>query len=288
MTSSSQAVRLAALATLFLASLSAWLTPLLFATDPYDGYLQVSFFAVGQGDATFIETPGGVQILIDGGPDNTVLALLAKELSPFDRDLDVVIGTHPDLDHVAGLVDVLDRYTVDTIIATEAEGASPAAQAWQTKLETFSTDVQFVRTGDNIELGASTTLTIYSPAYDPRDIPSNAGSIVAKLSYGEVDFLLTGDAGQGVESYLLDTYGDQLEAEVLKLGHHGSDTSSGLAFLQTVEPLYAVVSAGANNRYNHPHPDVLQRVAQTGATTVSTQTGSVHFYTNGEQLWVEQ
>lgn len=280
-------VRVSGLLTLLFASIAVWLAPYVWSTDVHADHLQVSFLAVGQGDAIFIETPDGVQVLVDGGPNSAVLGLLADELTPFDRDLDMIIGTHPDLDHVAGLVDVVDRYTVNTIVATEAVGASPAAQAWQQRIEQMQATVLFARAGQVIPLGASTTLTVLSPTFDPTDIPSNAGSIVAMLSYGEIDFLLTGDAGHGIEDFLITQNGAALEAEVLKLGHHGSDTSSGSTFLQTVRPLYAVVSAGINNRYNHPHPDVLQRVAAVGATTLTTQHGSVHFYTDGQQVWVE-
>lgn len=279
--------RLSSLLALLSVTLLAWLTPwLLSDAHKPDNVLQVSFLAVGQGDAIYIETPDGVQALVDGGPDGMVLAKLAEHLSPFDTTLDLVVGTHPDLDHVAGLVDVLERYQVATIVTTEAEGASPAAKAWVQGVATEGANVQYARAGQTLQLGASTTLTILSPAYDPTELNSNAGSIVARLSYGDIDFMLTGDIPQGVESYLVGTQASALEAEVLKLSHHGSDTSSASDFLAAVDPLYAVVSAGANNRYNHPHPAVLERVAATQADVVSTQSGDIHFYTDGTQLWL--
>lgn len=251
-------------------------------------YLQVSFLSVGQGDAILIETPEGVQVLIDGGPDSAVLRELAKEMSFFDRTLDMVIGTHQDLDHVGGLVEVLAQYEVTALLLTEGEGASVAAKRFLADATTEGAEVTYARAGQMFTLGASTTLTILSPSDDTTNWDSNTGSIVVLLTYGEVSFLLTGDAPQGIEEYLVQLYGEQLEAEVLKLGHHGSNTSSAESFLQAVSPLYAVVSAGKSNRYGHPHPDVLERVdAATGARVLDTMSGSVSFLTDGSEVWVE-
>ncbi|MAZ29899.1 hypothetical protein CL655_01315 [bacterium] len=252
-----------------------------------DTQLAVHFLDVGQGDAILIETPEGNHVLVDGGPNTAVLTHLREHVPFWDRELEVVVGTHPDLDHVAGLVDVLASYQVATIITTEATGASPAAKAWVAAVPEEGAAVHQARAGQVYALGASTTLTILSPSYDPTRLNSNAGSIVALLEYGEVQFLLTGDAPQGVEEYLVATYGGMLEAEVLKLGHHGSDTSSGSSFLAAVKPQFAVVSAGVANRYNHPDPDVLARVAaHTDAQIVSTQHGTVSFVSDGQTVWL--
>lgn len=288
MTSSVARIRLVLLLVLSATTVFIWWDTLFVSSAAqYEGKLQVSFLDVGQGDAMYIATPDGVQVLIDGGPDSSVLAKLAAVMPAFDTSLDVIIGTHPDLDHVAGLVDVLARYDVDRIITTEATGDSPAALAWATAVQAESAQILNVRAGEVFMLGASTTLTILSPTYDPTLLNSNTGSIVALLQYGEIGFMLTGDAPQGIESYLVSTHGTNLEAEVLKLGHHGSDTSSGSDFLAAVNPLFAVVSASADNRYGHPAPEVLERVAATNAQVVSTQTGDVHFYTDGTKIWQE-
>lgn len=263
-----------------------WLMPYLpIAADDTRELLSVHFFAVGQGDAIFITTPQGVQVLIDGGADNTVLRLLAERLSFFDTDLDMVVATHPDLDHVGGLVDVLARYEVTQILMTQAEGDTSAAAAFAAAARDETEQVTYVKAGDVFTVDASTTISILSPTYDPRQLESNAGSIVLLLQHGEVGFMLTGDAPQGIEDYLVSKHGNSLEAEVLKLGHHGSDTSSSDLFLEAVDPLYAVVSAGKHNRYNHPHPDVIERVYQTAAEVVSTQDGTVSFYSDGIRLW---
>lgn len=271
-------------------ALLVWSAPYIMVANSRDTVLlQVHFLDVGQGDAILIETPDGHQVLIDGGPDASVLRYLAEHLSFTDRTIEVVLGTHPDLDHVAGLVDVLAHYHVPTIITTEARGASNEAEAWQAAVAAEDAVVHYAQAGQVYQLGASTTLTILSPSYDPTKLNSNAGSIVALLTYGDTAFMLTGDAPQGVEQYVADTHGNALEAAVLKLGHHGSDTSTHPDFLASVNPAYAVVSAGRSNRYNHPDPDVLARVATyTDAQIVSTQHGTVSFVSDGTQVTLIQ
>lgn len=278
--------RLIALALIAAYTALVWLGPTIFVDAAVDeAVLTVHFLDVGQGDAILVELPTGAQLLFDGGPNSDVLTQLSQHLPLTDRTVEVVLGTHPDLDHVAGLVDVLGRYRVSTIITTEATGESPAAVAWQEAVPAENATVHQARAGDVFRLGPSTTLQILSPSYDPSRLNSNAGSIVARLLYGNTSFLLTGDAPQGVEQYLAATYGDALHADVLKLGHHGSDTSSQVDFLATVAPRYAVVSAGVDNRYQHPDPAVLQRVADhTDATIVSTQHGTVSFRSDGQSV----
>jgi competence protein ComEC len=254
-----------------------------------ESVLTVAFLDVGQGDAIFIETPDGVQVLIDGGPDAAILRALPTVLSPFDRDLDVVLATHPDKDHIGGLVDVLARYKVGTIFSTENESDTAVSSAFvfSAAAEESSWE-QSVRAGDVISLGASTTLRIFSPASDPTDWESNASSIVAKLTYGDIDFMLTGDASVGIESYLVGEYGNLLASEVLKLGHHGSRTSTADSFLKVVAPSYAVVSAGADNSYGHPHQEVVDRVATAGVELLSTAVrGTIVMKSDGARVWVE-
>lgn len=250
--------------------------------------LVVSFLNVGQGDAIFIETPDGVQVLVDGGPDSAVLRELGKVMGVGDRDIDVVVATHSDKDHVGGLSDVLQRYTVHHIIRTENLNDTTVAQAFERAVAAEGAVVTYARAGQVWQLGASTTLVIYSPASDPREWESNAASIVVQLRYGDIEFLLTGDAPIGTEQYLSGRYGTELESEVLKLGHHGSRTSTSEELLAVVSPLYAVVSAGSDNSYGHPHAEVVERVHAQGAALVSTADGkSVTFRTDGKRVWQE-
>lgn len=273
------------LATLVVTAVGVWWSG---ATGVFSPYLTVTFLDVGQGDAILIETPDGVQALIDGGPDGTVLRELARALPWGDRTLDLLVGTHPDKDHIGGLVDVLARYEVTQILTTENRGETMTASSYQDALVAESTNIMYARAGQVYQLGASTTLTVLSPARDPSMLESNTASIVIKLSYGETDFMLTGDAPQSIEDYLVVAYGGTLASEVLKLGHHGSKTSTSALFLDTVTPQFAVVSAGADNSYGHPHEEVTERVMGSGARLVNTATaGTITFVTDGTKVWQE-
>ena len=263
-----------------------WMIPLLQSGTATQPYLTVTFLNIGQGDAILIETPDGVQALIDGGPDAAVLSELAASLPWFDRTLDLVLGTHPDKDHIGGLVDVLQRYKVNTIITTENTGETLTASNYRKALRQEGANVVMARAGQEYQLGASTTLVIFSPASDPSMLESNTASIVAQVRYGDTEFMLTGDAPESIERYLVGTYGSQLQSDVLKLGHHGSKNSSSDEFLTAVAPNYAVVSAGKNNTYGHPSPEAVARVKDHNIPIVSTiDSGRITFESDGVSVW---
>lgn len=248
--------------------------------------LKVHFLDVGQGDAVLIESPSGTQVLIDGGPNNTVLRELTKVLGFFDRHIDLVIATHGDQDHIGGLVDVLTRYEVDGVLMTENESDTPVGDAFYAAVEAEGSTVYYARRGQVYDLGrgeaGSTTLTILFPDRDPRGLESNLSSIVAKLSYGDMDVMLTGDSPKAVEEYLVELYGTALESEVVKAGHHGSDTSSSESFLRATDPVLGVFSAGKDNAYGHPHRDVVALFAELGIETQNTaEVGSVLIVSDG-------
>lgn len=252
------------------------------------GFLTVAFLDVGQGDAIYIETPEGVQVLIDGGPDASVLRELPKVMPWWDRSLDLILATHADKDHIGGLVDVLTRYEVDEIVRTENESDTAVSSAFVLVSADEQVPIHIARAGDTISFGASTTLRILSPRSDTTAWESNTASIVAQLTYGETEFMLTGDAPLSIEQYLARTHGGTLESEVLKLGHHGSRTSTAEEFLRVVAPEYAVVSASADNRYGHPHEEVIDRVEQAGIELLSTaEAGTIVFKSDGQRVWVE-
>ncbi len=253
-----------------------------------EALLTVAFLDVGQGDAIYIETPDGVEALIDGGPDTSVLRGLGQEMSMFDRSLDVVMATHEDADHIGGLVEVMKRFDIGTVLLTRNKSDTPLAEAWREAVVESGVSLIHPTPGTVIALGDEVTLIFFSPPLAHEALETNTASLVAKLTYGEVDFLLTGDAPSGIETYLTRQYGARLASEVLKLGHHGSDTSSAADFLSAVAPTYAVVSAGKNNRYGHPHEEVVARVATVGATLVSTaEEGTIRFRSDGRKVWVE-
>jgi competence protein ComEC len=267
--------------------LIAWLPVISFSTaQPH--LLTVRFLDVGQGDAIHIITPDGYEMLIDGGSSALVLRELAKGRSFFDRTIDVVLATHPDTDHVGGLVDVLDRYQVGMIIESVVDHTALAAQAFDKAALAEGVQIIAAQAGQELQLGASTTIRILSPSGDTTNWQSNNASVIVQVIYGDIEFMLTGDAPSSIEDFLVIKYGESLESDVLKLGHHGSKTSSSELFLSYVRPRYSVVSAGADNRYGHPNQTVIDRVASVESEIVSTATvGTITFLSNGMDVWLQ-
>jgi len=251
--------------------------------------LQVTFLDVGQGDAIFIESPSGMQVLVDGGKGNAVLRELQKTMGYFDRDIDMVVATHPDLDHIGGLIDVLKRYKVRSILMTENIGKTPAFEAFQLFVEREGVEIMYARAGQVFDLGrgpaGSTTLHVLFPDHDPTSLESNSSSIVAQLVYGESEYLLTGDSPIAIETYLVSTYADTLRSDVLKAGHHGSDTSSSEIFVSAVAPTYAIISSGKDNSYGHPHKEVTDRFTAHNVIQKNTaDSGSIFSVSDGAKV----
>lgn len=248
--------------------------------------LKVSFLDVGQGDSILIQTPDGFDMLIDGGIDAGVLRELGNKMSFFDREIDVVVATHPDADHIGGLVDVFTRYEVGTFIETTNINDTPAATALAVAAADEGSRYFNPEAGQIIELGSEVYMQILSPSGDETNWESNNASIVLRLVYGETSFMLTGDLPAEIENHLVDLYGSQLKSDVLKLGHHGSKTSTSEAWLDAVEPGFAVVSASLDNRYGHPHQDVMSRVFARNIQSSHTGTdGTITFYSDGQRVW---
>ncbi len=253
--------------------------------EEYQGELTVAFLNVGQGDAIFIESPTGVQVLVDGGRDGTVLRELGKAMPFYDRSLDVVIATHPDADHIGGLLPVLKRYKVGYILRPGVQSDTPATESLLTLL--VDKDVQEVsaRRGQVLELGGGAYLRILFPDRDASEFKPNTASVVAQLVYGKHKFLLTGDSPDEIEEYLVRLEGEKMQSDVLKLGHHGSKTSTSDLLLGFASPAYTIISAGADNRYGHPHQDVLQKLERFKIPALGTaQRGTIMFKSDGSYL----
>lgn len=252
------------------------------------GELTVAFLDVGQGDAIYIETPNGNQVLIDGGPSSGVLLRALGKVMPFwDRSIDVVLATHPDQDHVGGLPAVVDRMRVDGVVATENTSGTGAYSAFEKAILEKSPQRILARAGERIILDNGVMFEILFPDRSAAGWDTNAGSVVAKLSYGDESFLFTGDSPESIEKYLISKNSGALQANVVKLGHHGSRTSTSKMFLSAVDPEYAVISAGKDNKYGHPHKEVTDLLAELKIPTISTiNHGSIVFKTKGRTLKV--
>lgn len=261
--------------------------------DRADGRLHVYFLDVGQGDAIYIVTPGGKQILVDGGPEFGGAAReLAARLPPWDRSLDLVAASHLDVDHSRGLLRVLDGYKTGAIVAGLPDPDSHLYPQWQKAVEQGNHSLLHLSAGQEMAPDEGVSLTVLYPPAVPLRGPawnSNNNSLVLRLFYGEVSFLLTGDIEEEAERYLARTAAD-LESDVLKAGHHGSRSSTTAAFLRAVKPQWAVISAGAENQYGHPHADVVERLEDAvgkGNVFSTAAQGTVHFSTDGLRVWVE-
>jgi competence protein ComEC len=225
--------------------------------------LKVEFLDIGQGDSIYIEAPNGAQLLVDGGRGLKVLSALSSVMPFGDKSIDVVIGTHPDADHIGGLVDVLDKYSVGKIIESGGQSNSKIYNKLEDKIKVKNIPRILGRAGMRIMLDKvhNVYFDILYPDRDVSYMETNDGSIVGKLVYGNTSVMLTADSPISKEFYLMNQDLKILDVDILKLGHHGSRTSSSLEYLKATSPNLAIISAGLNNPYGHPHSEVLDKLA---------------------------
>lgn len=250
-------------------------------------YLKVVFFDVGQGDAIFIETPADKQILIDGGSDSTVLEKLGKEMSFYDKTLDLVILTHPEKDHMAGLLEVLKRYRIKNILWTGVVRDTAEWQEWINLIQEEGAEIKIAKAGDRIVLQRENPVIVIDVLNPEENLEgkeledSNNTSIVLSLTVGYKSFLFTGDIDSSIEKKLDQ---EQIDIDILKISHHGSKYSTSEDFLGKTSPEAAVIMVGENN-YGHPAPEVLQRLENFGITTFNTkEDGDIKFISDGSNL----
>ncbi|MGD2143063.1 MAG: DNA internalization-related competence protein ComEC/Rec2 [Anaerolineae bacterium] len=251
-----------------------------------DGRLYVTFLDVGQGDAIFIQTPSGRQVLVDGGAvPSVLLSRLGRRMPFWDRSLDLVVLTHPDLDHLSGLVSVMERYRVDAIVRRDMGCADPVCERWRELVEEEEAAVYRGEAGLHVDIEGELQLEVLHPG--PELLATgdfNNNSIVMRLEYGQVSTLLTGDVEAEAEEQMLFNE-SRLESTVLKAAHHGGCDSTGPAFLEAVDPEVVVISVGADNEFGHPCEEVLGRLE--GRTIYRTdQHGTVEMVSDGTRLWV--
>ena len=262
-----------------------------------DGRLHVVFLDVGQGDAIFIQTPSGRQVLVDGGPSEPVLlSRLGRQMGFWDRTLDVMVLTHPDTDHVTGLVPVLERYQVDTVIFREMEHESDVYEYWLQLLEVEGATIYPGEAGLRLTLDEGLEMVVLHPGVElvgGSARSTNNNSIVTRLTYGAVSVLLPGDIEAVVEQQLV-ADGAGLASTVLKAAHHGSCSSTTQEFLDAVGPEVVVISVGADNDFGHPCAEVLERLearaeqSRSGLPVYRTdEQGVVEVITDGAHVWVE-
>lgn len=264
---------------------------ILFASEfKRDLGLQVSFLDVGQGDSIYIKAFGKTDMLIDGGRNGDVLLQnLSVTMGAFDNQIDILVITHPDEDHSGGLVSVVRDYKIGAIfisgnISDNKNYNQILKIAESEKIPTFKAEA-----GTNIYLDKDKKVVfeILSPTGEVLFEESNSTSILGRLVYDESEFMLTGDAGIDIEGIVLKE-GRNIDSDVLKLGHHGSKTSSSINFLKAVDPEVVIISAGENNSYGHPHKEVMDRVNSLGIRSLATyDLGIITFLSDGEKIYLD-
>ena len=261
-----------------------------------DGRLHVTILDVGQGDAILLQGPTSARALIDTGPDpDRLLALLDERLPAWDRRVDLVVLTHPHEDHVAGLALLLDRYSVGAIVEPGMIGSGPGDAAYRRRLTELGRETRVVAAGDRLWLdGIALDVEWPLPGRVPLRAPDagrqvNNVSIVLDVRFGERRLLFSGDVEEDIDPQLLargiaDKHGGS-RLDVLKVAHHGSGTATTDAFVETLDPQIAVISAGSGNPYGHPSRETVARLTQSGARLFRTDLdGSVDISTDGTDL----
>lgn len=231
----------------------------------------------------FIETSENQQILIDGGPDDSVLEKLGKEMPFWDRTIDLIVLTHPDFDHISGLIEVLRRYKVENILWTGISCETAQCQEWERLIEEEGANIFTAKSGLRIFGGRTSggrydLLTLFPlESLEGKAVSNtNDSSIVLRLDYGENSLLLAGDISKSIERKL-----ENIGADVLKVAHHGSKTSTAPEFVEAVSPQIAVISAGRDNKYGHPHEETLATLGRYGINILRTDiNGDIKFLWN--------
>lgn len=242
------------------------------------GGLRVEFFDVGQGDASMITAPTGEQILVDGGPDKSIINRLSSALPLSDRQIEYVILTHPHADHVSGLVEVSRRYEIGQVIMTEASHNASDYLEFLELIKEKNIPVLVIDKAQQLII-ASTTFDFLAPTESFLiDRPENLNntSIVFRVIYGSSSLLFMGDYEN--EEMLAKSTTTTLKADIIKIGHHGSSNANDFSFLKAVLPRYAVVSLGAKNKFGHPHYRVIHSLQKLETQILRTdQSGNITF-----------
>jgi competence protein ComEC len=251
-------------------------------------FLEVHFFDVGQGDAIFIETPQNHQILIDGGPSPVILEKLGDKMPFYDRTIDLVILTHPDHDHIRGLIEVLRKYKIENILWTGVRKDIGEFQEWKDLIEKETANIFIAKAGQRIK-ASKLILHVLHPFenLENKELKNaNNTSIITRAIYNQNSFLFTGDISKSIEKELVEKE-IEINSDILKVAHHGSKSSSSDEFLAGVLPEVAIIQVGENN-YGHPHSEVLERLENFGISVLRTdKVGDIKIISDGENLKYE-
>jgi competence protein ComEC len=243
--------------------------------------------------AILIQTPSHQDILVDGGSSPQAISLaLGKKMPFWDRTIELVVLTHPHADHITGLVEVLKRYEVKQVLSPGLDDDSPVYAEWLGFIQAKNVKYTIACAGQQINLGNDVVIAVLNPQtplFNGTASDMDNNGVVLRLHMGELSFLLTADIFKDTEWELITRRAD-LSATVLKVAHHGSNTSTTPEFLAVVNPQLAVISVGEDNLYSHPSNEVVERLMeQMGSENIyrTDKHGTIEFIANGERLWVE-
>ena len=298
------------LGTLCVATALIWYAVL---AEDRGGKLMVAFLNIGQGDGIFVESPTGNQMMIDGGGGPIVLRELGKVMPFYDRSIDLLMVSNPDKDHMGGFLDVMHSFSIAAVVEPGTVGASseyrsletmigenpsPRPGVWVLPLRKPARQSAgggelprriIARRGQRINLGGGAYFDVLFPDRDVSGMTTNEGSIMGRLVYGNTSLMFTGDAPQNIEGYVDSLDGKNLKSDVLKVGHHGSRTSTSQEFVGYVSPTYAVISDGVANKYGHPHQETLDTLNQFGVQILRTDlSGRIVMQSDGETISIKK
>jgi len=256
--------------------------------DSSNNLLSVYYLDIGQGDSVLVRTPDRKYMIIDGGPDNTILGEIGEILPFWVRKIDIVIVTHPDTDHIGGLVDFISRYDVDTIIFNDIVFNSVLFREFKIRIQEYEISTIHPVAGNELQLGCCVKLDVLWPdsLEQAEKLGSNDSSVTVILNYGEVSMFMGGDLPIEYEEDAVEN--ENIDVDILKLGHHGSRTSTSEKFLAKIKPEVAIISCGADNKFGHPHQEVIDIVDEHGAKIYRTDiSGRVKVSSDGKEYWIE-
>jgi len=247
-----------------------------------DKKFHLKVYDVGQGDAIFIKSPKGFNILIDGGPSQSVIGYLSKDISFYSRKIDLLILTHPQAGHMTGLLEVVKRYQIKTLWISAAKVDTRIYQDWIKLIEEKNINYRVVYQGEKTIFPDGTKVEILWPKKDMISDDINSYSVVTLVSYGEFNALLAGDADKPNQPYT----SSENHVEVFKVPHHGSRASINKSFVTTISPEVSIISVGKNMQYGHPNPQVIKFLEQTGSKVYRTdKNGTVEIVSDGKNWY---
>lgn len=260
-----------------------WTSKSHFSADLSGGNdLLVRFYDIGQGDSMLIEK-GAVQILIDGGPNDRILTHLGRDLLPWDREIELLVLTHPHADHLSGLISVMERYEIRKILYFPSIYDTVGYKKFQELVKNEGAEVLSGQAGGEIKVG-ELSLQILWPTANFRSNNVNNESLVMLLDYQDFEVLLLGDAEKDIQSRL----SVNIDIEVIKVGHHGSSNGSYEPLLRASAPELAVILVGADNRYGHPHKQTLDLFDKIRIPILRTDlNGTITVGSDGRGFWYD-